>query len=522
MGIEINFDLASFGQELSALADQGPLAIGWFLFTHGGWIVAIIAMVVGFYHAWLDMRQDQYAARWKFTLLAIDIPKNNEQTPKAVENVFLALSGARTAVNLVDKYWGGKIQESFSFELVSLEGYIQFIVRTPSHFRDLVEAAVYAQYPDAEITEIEDYTAAYKGMKFPNEKYDLWGTELVLTKDYPYPLRTYPEFEHQMTQTFIDPMASILEILSRLGPGEQIWIQLVTTPIEADWGEKAKKVVKTMVGETYKAAHGGFNPLAPLDILTSAVGEIGKELGVNLGGGGEHAAKEADNFKMFKITPGDRALLERIQEKLAKPPIKTKLRVIYLADKAVFDKGRGVAGLMSTFQQFSSVSGNGLKPGKNSKTAANYFQVKKRVAKRQHNILRYFISRRTTRGDHFMLLNPEELATLWHFPVMTVKAAALEKIQSKKVAPPSRLPYEIRKMPTKVAGHLPAVSSMAPIHQAGFDSAERDSNPVTGQGPVVYPAIFIPDKSPTGGQLADAHPSAPRPAATPPSNLPTL
>jgi len=509
MGIEINFDLASLLQELSAISDQGPLAIGWFLFIRGGWIVVIIALIVGLYEAWLDMRQGQYAGKWKFALLAIDIPKNNEQTPKAVENIFSALSAAQSNPNLVDKYWNGKIQESFSFELVSLEGYVQFIIRTPVHFRDLVEASVYAQYPDAEITEVEDYITPYKGMKFPNERYNLWGTELVLTKEDPYPLRTYPEFEHQMTQTFIDPMSSILEIMSRMGPGEQIWVQIITTPIKPDWGEKAKKVVKMMVGEPYKAPHSGFNPLAPLDVLASAVGEISKEIGIDLGGGAHAAAKEADQFKMFKITPGDRALLERIQVKLSKPPVKTKLRVVYLADKAAFDKGRGVAGLIGSFQQFGSQTGNSLKPGKKTKTAADYFRVAQRVADKQTKIIRHYVNRSSSKGESSMLLNPEELATLWHFPVMTVKAAALEKIQSKKVAPPSRLPYEVRKMPTRVAARPASVSAFAPTHQAGF-------NPIQPHGVANIP--FVDNDAPHDSGQSPVS----RPSATPPSNLPTL
>jgi hypothetical protein len=43
-----------------------------------------------------------------------------------------------------------------------------------------------------------------------------------------------------------------------------------------------------------------------------------------------------------------------------------------------------------------------------------------------------------------MMFSTEELASLWHFPVVSVKASAMEKIASKKVVPPTRLPFEER------------------------------------------------------------------------------
>lgn len=441
MGVEFLVNPNSLWERFIALGSQNPLTIASQLFLNGGWIIFLILFIHTSYLVWLNYRQGQFAKKWKFVLLAVDIPKNNEQTPKAVENVFAALAGIYTKGNLIDVHWKGKITESFSFEIVSLEGYIQFLIRTIVIFRDLAEAAIYSQYPEAEITEVEDYAAPFSNIRFPNNQYELWGTELVLVKDYPYPIRTYPDFEHKLSGEFLDPMANLLEVLGRIGAGEQLWLQLIVTPQPPGWGEKAKKTVKSIMGETYAS------PETLTDKLTKPLTWIGEGAtmvsGAIFGAGEEAAKKETDQWKMFRLSPGERLVFENVQRKLSKLAFRLKFRMIYLADKQVFSKGRGVAAVMGAIQQFNVSDSNGFKPGRRTKTAADYFWVKARVAQKQNKLLRQYVFRSNYYGDDVrnMLFSTEELASLWHFPVMTVKAPAVEKIASKKAAPPTRLPY---------------------------------------------------------------------------------
>jgi len=143
-GIEIEIDFSSVWENIVNFGSQNPAIIAMQIFLGGGWVVFLLVFIYGLYTIFLEYQQGRYLSKWQHVILAIDIPKNNIQTPKAVESIFIALAGTQTSGNLVDIYWSGKLQESFSFEVVSLEGYIQFIVRTPVHFRDLIEAAIYA------------------------------------------------------------------------------------------------------------------------------------------------------------------------------------------------------------------------------------------------------------------------------------------------------------------------------------------------------------------------------------------
>ena len=68
------------------------------------------------------------------------------------------------------------------------------------------------------------------------------------------------------------------------------------------------------------------------------------------------------------------------------------------------------------FQHFADYHLNSLSRGKYSKTTADYAFAKKRKLHKQNAILPRTRSRDWYAGDKWMILNTEEIATLWHFP----------------------------------------------------------------------------------------------------------
>lgn len=552
VGLSNFFQTAGIIEGIAGLANRNPADLALEIFLRGGWIAIVLIFLWGIYFdIFLEYRSGQFFAKWKFKLLAIDIPKNNEQTPKAVENIFSALAGTFTSSNLLDKYWVGKLTESFSFEIVSIEGHTRFLLRTPAHFLDLVESVIYSQYPDAEISEVSDYVdydseyldpvtnqpVPFRKLKFPNPLYNLWGTEFVLVKSYPYPIRTYPEFEHQATQTFIDPMANLLEIMSRIGPGEQLWLQLVVQPRAPGWGEEAKKVVAKVQGRDYAPPKAGFDPASiinkPADIFGGLAGSVLEQtLGINPMGSSTEKKKEEDQWKMFKISPGERGVLEKIENKLSKQAFKVKFRMIYLGKKPVFAKGRGVTGITGALQQFNTSDANAFKPGGYTKTSADYFFVNQRIATKQNRILRWFCNRTPWYGEtnsesKLTLLSPEELATLWHFPVMTVKASEVGMIGSKKSAPPSRLPYKERmapvvkserQYPTAPSVMSPVIPTMPDVF-SGAPSEKPITAPIKASEPENYEEVAdISPIAPTGPILGSVPPVRSSTASQPANN----
>lgn len=426
---------------LTGLGIRNPLYLAWWIFINGGWIVLVILFFVGLFIMHLERARMKFRESINYVLLAIDVPKENEQSLKAVEQIFAQLAALESSINLYKRYWKGEVQHSFSLELVSIEGYIQFMIRAAEEFRDLVEAAIYAQYPDAEITEVNEYTKMVP-RTYPNKEYDLWGTELALVKEEAYPIRTYLNFEHTLTQKFADPMASILEALSRLQAGEQIWIQLVITPTDSSWVKNGEYRVKRLIGE--KASRRRGTILAP---LSETARGFGQEALTQLAGGGAAEARTSSRenlpSKMQFLSPGDRNIVEAIQDKISKIGFRTKIRVIYLGKKEIFKKERGVKPVMGAIMQYNTQNLNAFKGYKKLTTKADYVRVKKRIEKRQRKIFWAYKKRANYlgKGEGFVL-NIEELASIFHFPIPEITAPLVQKTEIRKGGPPPTLPRE--------------------------------------------------------------------------------
>ena len=417
---------------------EPPNKILWFAFKNGGWLVLIISVFIGAFYFWLKKRREKYLANIKQQLLAIDIPKDNEQSLVAVEQIFATLAGIKSGPNLYEKYWLGKTQLSYSLEIISLEGYIQFLIRTPEQFRDLVEAAIYAQYPEAEITEVDDYISLIpEGIHKPDSDYSFWGTEFTFTKDSAYPIRTYKSFEHSLTQLFIDPMASLLESMSKLGPGEQIGLQLVIAPAGDDWKEKGYGLIKKIIGEKVESAKNLGDK-----IIEQSLDLMGKfsEGVYKIWGDIEDEDVDSAHPNLYQyLTSGQKNVVEAMEAKLAKISFGSTFRIYYLAKKDRFQKGRGVSSIIGAINQFNSSDLNAFKKHKKFTTDADYFFVNQRVAYIQKKLIKLY-KKRSREGTNEFYLNTEELATLYHFPTITVKAPLLKKTESRKAEAPTSLP----------------------------------------------------------------------------------
>lgn len=427
----INFD------ELQSIFTQDfyPLHITWIIIKNGGWIPLVYALYVGGKEVWLNWRQTIFANQRKWILLAIDVPRDIEQTPKAAENIFSALMGALSGINVFEKWWLGKHTDRFSFEIVSHEGYTQFYVYINRPMRDLIEAAIYSQYPDAEIIEVEDYTKPFPE-KFPDEQYDLWGAELTTFRDSIYPIRSYIAFEHQQTQSFKDPMAGVLEAMGRLVAGEQIWYQIVVTPVEQDWRKSAQAVIDKKIGKKVEAKKSGLENFA--EGFEKFMVEIPDALLGLQPAVPEKPPQQYPSLMQF-LSPAEKNEIEAIALKMGKIGFNTKIRFIYMGRKEVFSKGRGVATFLGAMNQFAGDL-NGLKPDKQTKTAANYYFTKYRMAKKQTKLITYYKWRSNWAGAPSFILNSEELATLWHFPIMDVKSPAVTKAGARRAEPPGNIP----------------------------------------------------------------------------------
>lgn len=433
--LEISFDWSW----VDMLSNESIFTTMWFFFIKGGWVLFAYVFLYGGWKLFVYSRVQKYAAKQTFVFLAVDIPKNNLQTPRAVENIFSILAGAHSPLEWGEKRFEGKYQLGFSFEIVSIDGYVQFIIMTPTGFRNLVEASIYSQYPDAEIVEVEDYTKNIN-VVFPSDEFNLWGADLVpVNKEY-YPIRSYLEFQEEFDPEvkFKDPMAGFLEIMNKIGPGEQIWFQIIVIPADNDWMIAGKKAIGKIMGIPEKATKTVIDKV--LDVPLKGLQVVSEQfLGSPIG-----EEKKADKFDINRLTPIQKNEVEAIARKIDRVCFNCKARYVYFGRKEVFKKGLAVSGIMGAIKQFTSTGLNALKPGKN-KTQARLLFADYKLARLQNQILAAYKDRNadTTIGTY--ILSTEELATLWHFPYMSVKAPLVRKIEAKRGSAPIGLPLDALK-----------------------------------------------------------------------------
>ena len=404
-------------------------------------------MVWGGIQIWIYYVQIQYSLTLKYNLLAIDIPRGNDLSPRAVENMFTYFAGTHKTYSLIEKYWLGMYQLAFTFEIVSIEGYTQFLIWTPAEHRNLTESAVYSQYPDAEITEVNDYTADIP-IKYPDDEWEIYGGEFIPAKHWAFPIKTWEEFEHAFGKPethFKDPMASLMDLCSSLGAGEQLWYQLIIYPTGFDWPDEGEKQISKVIGEKVATKKMFLDNI--IDTIMNWIWVI-SELIYKLGGDSKKDEKAEDDnrFLMMNLKPKQKKQIESIQRKSSKLGFQCKIRFIYVSKKEVHNKGKVAGGFIGFMKQFMDLDTNNLKPDMDMTfTSTDYFFEKLRKDAKKIRIMSGYKSRSGTRGRKRFILNVEELATIWHFPVeAVVRAPLIQKAPGRKSEPPIELPVDER------------------------------------------------------------------------------
>ncbi len=425
----------------------------WQAIKNWWWVVLPLIFWKPFSFLYLWWRMELFFGKQRMVVLEIKLPKKLSKPIRAMEVVLSSLHATiYQPPDLWEKWVDGQIQLSLGLEIVSIDGESHFFVRTPVQYRDAVESSFYAQYPEIEIIEADDYTK-YIPQSIPNKDWDMFGCDYKLAKDDHYPIKTYTEFETEQEKTEekkIDPIAGLLEAMAKIKKGEQLWIQLLIEPVgDADlelsfskWKQKGEvlrdklarrevpKVSKPMLQEA-------------TEILISGVPAEEKKEG-----------KEIFPPEM-KLTPGEREILAAIEKKMSKPIFNVTGRFIYLGKRDVWFKPNFRLAF-SFFNEYTTNNLNALFPeGKTltkiKKALIFQFLNLKFIYSRRHylrcrRLFRNYIRRLSPffpRSEGTYMLSTEEIASLFHFPSEeTAPAPGVARIESRKGVVPPSLPTE--------------------------------------------------------------------------------
>jgi len=401
----------------------------------GGWVILPILLFFLWKNLWMDYIHLKYDLSINWVSLELRIPQVVDKTPKVMEQIFSGLYALRSSINMVDKYIDGKRQPHISLDITSLNGNIHFFIRTPEQYRMLIESQVLAQYPEADVVEVEDYTKMLPA-NVPNEDYDMWGTELILTKEDAYPIRTYKHFKEdidsgEMKQMkFVDPIASLMEVLSSIKEGESIWINYMIRPANGHWQKKGMELVDRLLGRGKKKK--------PSNIIEEVFQFFSDMVWILFGKAPEDKKAEAEKDREKKeLSPGTKDVVKAVEESIAKHGFHSLIRIVYIARRTVFSRAN-IPAIIGTFNQFSTYDLNGFRPNGSVTPGVSYFFKKTRDYLRKVRL--YQGARRIRFSKKGFILNVEELATVYHIPSSVVETPTLPRVEAKKVQPPSGLP----------------------------------------------------------------------------------
>jgi len=430
---------------------KGVLALIGTIFL--GWVT---------WKVWVHYVQQDFISGIDFVLLEIVPPRDVLRSPKAMELFITNALYHFSYKGGKEEYWQGAVWFWFSLEIASIDGQVHFYIRTPTRVRELIETQMYAQYPQAQVKAVEDYTLGVDEIT-SKSAWNAWGCEFRLLKPEAYPIKTYIDYgldEDPKEEFKVDPVSPVVELFGSLQKGEQMWMQIVITPSKKTYHTKG-----TWFGKHNWVVEARNQTLKLLWPYTSRREDPGSGL-VKLARIEVRVPKFLDN------------VTTALSAKTGKAGFDTGVRIMYVAKKEIYPVGsrtNNSRNIRLIFRQYAKPDCNEFDrinasqadryggvltaSPKTVMLLANRMLHEYRERAFFHLPLRHHIFSqhywknfpipRVITADSWIrayvhhetfVLNVEELATMWHFPGQILKVPTLERIESKEAAPPPNLP----------------------------------------------------------------------------------
>lgn len=400
-------------------------AFAWIVGTMPIWLP--IFAIVGGWKAWVWYIHAQFLTSRKPVLLDVRMPRNLVKSPRGMEAALSQLWIDAAETTFFDRKWAGNVRPVFSMEIASFGGDVHMYFWTWRNYLPIVEASIYAQYPEVELVEVEDYASKFN---YDPKEHTCYVTDFRYEpKSDAYPIKTYIEFEldkDPKEEYKVDPLAEILELFGNLNPHEQAWAQFVFT---------CDKDVRRPPGghwwETEKRYSG---------MVKEEIDKLRKEL---VGDPDSHSDKwkSYSRVQLYKVNEQIR-LMER---NMGKHPFNVGVRACYVAHPDHYNGAQG-GKFKWLFKPFGNEYYlNQLRPRRWhtpfdwpwqdlwgmrwNLMAERFFDCYRR---RQHFYPPYQLPYNT--------MSSEVLATLWHPVSSAVQTPGIQRVAAKKSEAPSNLP----------------------------------------------------------------------------------
>ncbi len=383
-----------------------------------------------FWPLWLTYVRSKNFFGIKYVILEVRLPREMMKSPKAME-LFLHSIHNTADGNWIAQYIKGETRPWYSLELVSIEGRVKFMIWSEDQRKIGLMSALYAQFPGIEIHEVEDYT---KGVQYDKETMKLWEAEFKFTQDDPYPIKTYIDYglDKDPKEEFkVDPLVPVLEFLGSVGPNQQVWIQFIVRAHKKEIRKPGTLFVK--VDEWKEKAEELKNKIMMRDAKSKISGTKDKESG---------------RTTPPTLSEGEKDIVAALDRSITKLPFDVGIRALYFGKKESYVAPFGIGGIIGGMKNFNTEHLNGFKPNSDMWMGpldlpwSDFRSIRKHRAARNALLaykMRSFFYTPFTDGKQ-LVLNTEELATIYHFPGANAMTPTLDRIPSKKAGAPANLP----------------------------------------------------------------------------------
>jgi hypothetical protein len=349
---------------------------------------------------------------FKHKLFLIKLPKekpkdeNKEGTIQQLkeeiakgETIFSAIGGLRAQRGFISWFLGR--DDHFSFEIVAEHGKIYFYAVAPEKNALYLEKQITAHYPDAVLEEVTDYNAfvpnGYVAAAYLKTK-----NQFVLS------LKTYEKMS-------VDPLNSIINVLSKLDRQESISIQYIVRSAPGGW-HKASKRTSNMINR-YGSVWHGLRASNPFWAMYYAFFPPKVKQQKN-----QQPGMQTTKY----LTAVEQEMLKMIEEKNQKAGLEVNLRLVACAEtkeKAAYY----LENLSNVYNEYNNYNyGN------------NFSRI---YTGNQHRIIDDFIYRRF-RDSLSFLLGTEELTSLFHLPLKGTETPNIVWLTSRIAPAPATIPNE--------------------------------------------------------------------------------
>jgi hypothetical protein len=316
----------------------------------------------------------------------------------AVEMFFSSLGGLKAEKGF--HAWLHGRSDEFAFEIVVHKKLIKFFIVAPLKYREFAEQQISSAYPFAHVEEVEDYNIF-------QPQGTILGSYMAFKRESAFPIKTYRKLDK-------DPLNSLTNVFSKLPEEDGAAFQFIVRSARGSWRDRGIAIASRMqqgmkMNEAMSGKKNGKDGL---------LGEFATLSGISA------PVEKKEQEKEHRLSPQEEEVVKGLEEKASKAGMDVCIRLIAASSNPSSTQVL-MQNMLSAFAQYNIYEyGN------------SFVKV---VPKSEKKVVQKFIYR-TFDHRNKLVMNTEELASLWHLPLAWTETPNIQWLIARKGPVPSGVP----------------------------------------------------------------------------------